>query len=191
MDCLQTHRNRSDLKRLYAGANHYLLVDGVKMEPVQQWIYQTFDNPDWYPLYKNTRYQDVVDLSPCLVQIPSDASIDHQFQQTLGPQGCAISIRSWLETEALGARLSRLLWVYTERGQYLHYRFYDPLSLSRLVPELEPEARFNLFGEIEEIEWFNTEQQMWQLLTLPPTANDSCDAVPVFKNEWVAAISAG
>lgn len=167
----------------------YLLIDGVKMEPVLQWVYQHIDNPEWYPLYKNTRYQDVLDISPCLVKVSIESDILHLFESELGPKGAAIWLRSPYELEVLGSTLSRLLWITTEDGRYLHYRFYDPTSLSRLMPALTSDECAELYRGTESITWFNAQQQSWQKMTLPKTeAPLPQPSDLVFKPQWLDAL---
>lgn len=170
-------------------AFEYLLIDGVKMEPVLKWVYQHIDNPEWYPLYKHTRYQDVIDISPCLVKVSIDSDIPYLFESELGPKGSAIWVRSPYEIEVLGSILGRLLWITTEGGRYLHYRFYDPTSLSRLMPVLTSDERAELYRGTESITWFNAQQQIWQKMTqsiteapMPKSSN------VVFKPQWLEAI---
>lgn len=189
MSLLKSDPQLAELGLSETDAFDYLLLDGVKMEPVLKWVYQHIDNPEWYPLYKDTRYQDVIDLSPCLVKVPIDSDIPYLFESDLGPKGSAIWLRSPYELELLGSTLSRLLWITTEDGRYLHYRFYDPTSLSRFVPALTPDESAELYPGIECITWFNAQQQTWQKLTLPETkAPLPQSSGVIFKPQWLDVI---
>ncbi len=190
MEYLTSHRQLSELTAFSnTGLHHYLLLDGVKMEPVLQWIYQFIDNPEWYPLYKNTRYEDVIDISPCLVKIDTGSGVIEPFENDLGPQGRAIWVSSFLDVEALGASLSQLLWITTESGQYLHFRFYDPITLSRLIPALHAEEQASLYKGVENIVWYDAKPCLWNMLTLPSTHKEVTHLGAVrFKTEWISAI---
>jgi len=189
MSSLKSDSQLSALSLSETGGFDYLLIDGVKIEPVLKWVYQQIDNPEWYPLYKDTRYQDVIDLSPCLVKVPIGSDIPHLFESELGPKGSAIWLRSNHQVEVLGALLSRLLWITTEDGRYLHYRFYDPISLSRLIPALTPDESAQLYHGIESITWFNAQHQAWQKLILSASeALLSQSSGAVFKQQWLDAI---
>ena len=190
MEHLSSHSQLSELTAFsHSGLHHYLLLDGVKMEPVLQWVYQSIDNPEWYPLYKNTRYDDVIDISPCLVKIPAGSDIADKFEHELGLQGKAILLISSLDIEVLGTSLSQLLWVMTESGQYLHFRFYDPITLSRLLPALQAEEQASLYKGIENVVWYDADQCLWYMLTLPNTHKEATHLGPVrFKAEWINVI---
>ncbi len=188
MSALISHHQLTGLGLSPTDAFDYLLIDGVKMEPVLNWVYQNIENPEWYPLYKNTRYNDVIDLSPCLVRVPADSDITYQFEHELGPQGVAIWLRSYQAVDVLGAHLSRLLWITTEEGQYLHYRFYDPASLSKLTPELTSEESAKLYHGVERITWFDAAQGLWKQMSVPQKEPQSSpSAGVVFKPEWISA----
>ncbi|WP_250656681.1 DUF4123 domain-containing protein [Alkalimarinus coralli] len=195
MSQLIQNQNLSELCLSQTDALNYLLIDGVKMEPVLKWVYQHIENPEWYPLYKNTRYQDVIDLSPCLVKVPPDSDIANQFDSKLGSEGEAIWLQSSNNIETLGPHLSRLLWITTEDGRYLHYRFYDPASLSRLAPALTPEESAKLYNGVESIIWFNAQQRIWQKLAMPhsdiPLTHSGATLTPsvgiMFKSKWMDA----
>jgi len=192
MEHLTSHNQLSELTAFpQTGLHHYLLLDGVKMEPVLQWIYQCIDNPEWYPLYKNTRYDDVLDISPCLVKIPEDSDITDKFEYELGLQGKAILLSSSFDIEVLGGSLSQLLWVMTDSGQYLHFRFYDPITLSRLMPSLQSEETSALYKGIEHMIWFDAKQRTWKKRSAPSSRKDICHSGCVqFKAEWVDALVA-
>jgi len=189
MEHLASHTQITRLPSSRNDLHHYLLLDGVKMEPVLKWVYQFVNNPEWYPLYKNTRYHDVIDISPCLVKIPTDSDIANQFDNELGPQGKAIFLSSSLDIDALGISLSKLLWITTDNGQYLHFRFYDPLTLSRLIPSLQIEECAKLYSGIGNIVWFDVKQDTWQMLTISHSSKgtDRLGGV-TFKPEWIDAI---
>ncbi len=132
----------------------------------------------------------MIDLSPCLVKIPPDSDVADQFENELGPKGKAICISSFLGVEALGLHLSRLLWIMASDGRYLHYRFYDPVSLSRLMPELTADDCARLYKGVESIVWFNAKQGEWQKLTISHSDGNATEhAVCVFKREWINAIT--
>ena len=189
MNNLSSHAQMTELASPRNGLHHYLLLDGVKMEPVLKWVYQLIDNPECYPIYKNTRYHDVIDISPYLVKVPTDSDVMEQFENDLGPQGKGIWISSFLDIEALGASFSQLLWITTESGQYLHFRFYDPITLSRLMPVLQAEEQASLYKGIENIVWYETKPCLWHMLTLTNTHKDATHLGPVrFKTEWINAI---
>ncbi len=190
MEHLSSHNQLSELMAFpHTRLHHYLLLDGVKMEPVLQWVYRSIDNPEWYPLYKNTRYDDVIDISPCLVKIPEDSDIADKFEHELGLQGKAILLSSSFDIEVLGASLSQLLWVMTESGQYLHFRFYDPITLSRLMPSLHTEEYVALYKGIEKMIWFDAKQSTWKKRSVPYSSKDVCHPGRVpFKAEWVDAL---
>ena len=54
MSSLKSDSQLSALSLSETGGFDYLLIDGVKIEPVLKWVYQQIDNPEWYPLYKDT-----------------------------------------------------------------------------------------------------------------------------------------
>jgi uncharacterized protein DUF4123 len=189
MKHLSSHTQIAGLPSSRSDLHHYVLLDGVKMEPVLTWIYQSINNPEWYSLYKTTRYHDVMDISPCLVKVPLDSRIAEYFENELGPQGKAIWLSSALDLDALGESLSQLLWVMTTKGQYLHFRFYDPLTLSRLIPILQTEDYASLYKGIENMVWFDLKQGVWKKYSTDCTSKSMKHFGRVqFKPEWVDAL---
>jgi len=189
MEYLANHTQIAGLPSSRSELHHYVLLDGVKMEPVLTWVYQSINNPEWYPLYKNTRYHDVIDISPCLVKVQADSSIAEHFESELGRQGKAIWLSSTLDLDVLGESLSQLLWVMTDSGQHLHFRFYDPITLSRLIPSLHSEEYAALYNGVENIIWFDAKRDAWKKLTVPYSSKDTNHSGRVpFKTEWVDAV---
>ena len=49
--------------------NAYLLLDGVSVMELPRKLYQWSDTPTFEPLYRDSRWQELLDLSPCLVAL--------------------------------------------------------------------------------------------------------------------------
>lgn len=69
--------------------NAYLLLDGVSVTELPRKLYQWSDTPTFEPLYHDSRWQELLDLSPCLValdgsQDPYPAGVPRQRRTGMG-----------------------------------------------------------------------------------------------------------
>lgn len=51
------------------GRNRYLVLDGLKLEPLERWLYEHTETPVYEPLYLGTALQGCRSISPCLVKL--------------------------------------------------------------------------------------------------------------------------
>ncbi|MBS7690170.1 DUF4123 domain-containing protein [Pseudomonas lalucatii] len=99
----------------------FILLDGAAL-PALQLIYQHDDAPQVDPLYRGTRHQHAVDVSPNLYR-PSAQSRFWDIQEQWRDAG--IVINSDHSFDILAGHLRSLLSVRMPSGQLAYCRFYS------------------------------------------------------------------
>ncbi|WP_404464087.1 DUF4123 domain-containing protein [Vreelandella aquamarina] len=51
------------------GQNRYLVLDGLKLEPLERWLYEHAEAPVYEPIYLGTSLEGCRSISPCLVKL--------------------------------------------------------------------------------------------------------------------------
>ncbi|WP_313027329.1 DUF4123 domain-containing protein [Pseudomonas lopnurensis] len=128
-------------------ANSYLLLDGVSVEALSRKLYQWSENPVFEPLYLRTEWQELADLSPCLIAL--NGQHDPIMQRFIDN-----AAREWgylLFTHAgFDETLRHLRWLLRVRCQEdetVLLRLADPAVAHRLLAIGNP----RLFGPIEQL----------------------------------------
>ncbi|MAB24656.1 MAG: hypothetical protein CMK78_09960 [Pseudomonadales bacterium] len=125
----------------------YLLLDGVSVENLPQKLYQWSDNPVFEPLYLQTSLQELVDLSPCLIEVGGEHdSVMQAFINSAEQEwGCLLFSRA-----NFGEILQHLRWlvqVEPAKQQEAYLRFADPAVAHQLLSI----KGSRLFGPIEHL----------------------------------------
>jgi hypothetical protein len=122
----------------------FILLDGAAL-PALQLIYQHDDAPQVDPLYRGTRHQQALEVSPSLYR-PSAQSRFWDIQEQWRDAGIVIS--SDHSFDILAGHLRSLLSVRMPSGQLAYCRFYSPGLLKRLCGSLSEADLSDWFGPI-------------------------------------------
>ncbi|RLK46546.1 uncharacterized protein DUF4123 [Alkalispirillum mobile] len=157
---------------------HYLLLDGIALEPLERWLYQQLDTPRHEPLYLHTPLAECRNLSPCLVALEADTPLWKPFME----QGAAVGWGWLMASEAslpeVAEHLRWLLFVeHPGQGEKI-LRVASPRVMQCLL-EAEPEpSQSPLLGVIEAL-WLPTTEDgnvTWRYVARAP--NDSHPGAP-------------
>ncbi|MFY0992932.1 DUF4123 domain-containing protein [Halomonas sp. C05BenzN] len=90
---------------------HYLLLDGIKLEPLERWLYQHLDAPVYEPLYLRTPLEECRKISPCLVALERGSPIWEAFLDQGAVEGWGWLMASEASLEDVAEHLRWLLFV--------------------------------------------------------------------------------
>ncbi|MES3677520.1 DUF4123 domain-containing protein [Halomonas elongata] len=89
----------------------FVLLDGVTMEPVERWLYETHSSPVYEPLYLDTPLSGCRALSPCLVELEVGSPVFERFIEEEATKEAGWLLTSSEPMEVVADHLRRLLIV--------------------------------------------------------------------------------
>lgn len=138
-----------------------LLLDGVSVENLAQRLYQWGESPVFEPLYHGTRWADLMDISPCLVQINTQGDpVLAQFLSASREEWgyLLFSDHTW---EHMIAHLRWLTSVGHPLGEEVLLRIADPAVTHALLTYAESIKDPSLFGPCTHIVTADTALECW------------------------------
>jgi len=147
----------------------YALIDTAFSETCISRYKKMHANTHVMSLYAGTELNELTDVSPCLVQLPSDPSLRKQGLATLlrltnGKPMISVLLSAF-DLESLKAHFSAFLQAETEDGQRFVLRFADTRILPVLIATLDQEPLAYLLSPI--VHWL-TIDRMGKLNRLLP-----------------------
>jgi hypothetical protein len=147
-----------------------LLLDGVSVEKLPQHLYQWTENPEFEPLYLGTRWAELGDISPCLVQIkaqnnPVMTRFLNASRQEWGH--LVFSDQSW---DQLVAHFRWLTSVMHPLGEEVLLRIADPAVTHALLSHAETIKDPTLFGPCKQIVTADAALDCWYINNRPGNA---------------------
>jgi hypothetical protein len=147
-----------------------LLLDGVSVEKLPQHLYQWTENPEFEPLYLGTRWAELGDISPCLVQIkaqnnPVLTRFLNASRQEWGH--LVFSDQSW---DQLVAHFRWLTSVMHPLGEEVLLRIADPTVTHALLAHAETIKDPTLFGPCKQIVTADAALDCWYINNRPGNA---------------------
>ncbi|WP_249976816.1 DUF4123 domain-containing protein [Vreelandella olivaria] len=133
------------------GQNHYLLLDGVVLQPLERWLYEQIDAPIYEPLYLGTPLQECRSVSPCLVKLARNDPLWERFITHGAQQGWGWALSSPASFDDLLQHLRWLLFVEHPHEGTQILCFSQPAVMQGLLEaELHP-GRSSLMGAMEQV----------------------------------------
>ncbi len=147
-----------------------LLLDGVSVEKLPQHLYQWTENPEFEPLYLGTRWAELGDISPCLVQIkaqnnPVLTRFLNASRQEWGH--LVFSDQSW---DQLVAHFRWLTSVMHPLGEEVLLRIADPAVTHALLAHAETIKDPTLFGPCKQVVTADAALDCWYINNRPGNA---------------------
>lgn len=133
----------------------YLLLDGALMD-VPLLAYSHDDQPVVEQLYRSTRHESALSVSPCLVKPSADTRL---WQQQMQWQSKGVVLRSTEPVAVLSQHLKSLLSVRLPNQQLAYCRYYSPTWLVRLLNSLSLPERRAWSGPVEA--WYANSPEGW------------------------------
>ncbi|PKH81548.1 hypothetical protein CXF97_13785 [Pseudomonas sp. Choline-02u-1] len=149
-----------------------LLLDGVSVEKLPQHLYQWTETPEFEPLYLGTRWAELGDISPCLVQIKAQNNpILTRFLNASREEWghLVFSDQSW---DQLVAHFRWLTSVMHPLGEEVLLRIADPAVTHALLAHAETIKDPTLFGPCKQIVTADAALDCWYINNRPGNAPD-------------------
>lgn len=147
-----------------------LLLDGVSVEKLAQHLYQWAQSPVFEPLYLGTRWAELLDISPCLVQIKtqSDPVLTQFLNASRKEWGYLVfSDHSW---DHMVTHLRWLTSVLHPQGEEVLLRIADPAVTHALLVHAKSIKDPTLFGPCTQIVTTDAALGCWHLNQRPGDA---------------------
>ncbi|QFT84216.1 hypothetical protein FIU88_04410 [Halomonas sp. THAF12] len=133
------------------GERLFVLLDGVAMEPVERWLYETHPTPVYEPLYLDTPLAECRTLSPCLVELEAGSPVFERFIEEEAENEAGWLMTAGEALEVVADHLRRLLIVEHPWQGEQTLRVASPEVMRYLLEaEAAPEAS-SLLGPIERL----------------------------------------
>ncbi|WP_111498482.1 DUF4123 domain-containing protein [Marinobacter bohaiensis] len=146
--------------------NEFLLLDGAMIDALM--ITYKYDDSPWVEwLYRNTRHESAIEVSPLLVK-PSAKS---RLWENLGEWSkYGIVLKTKATTDTLLGHLRSLISVRLPSGQLSYCRFYSQSHLPNLLNAMNDGERATFSGPVET--WENPSPNAdWHAIPITPTGS--------------------
>ncbi|MBD9426570.1 DUF4123 domain-containing protein [Pseudomonas sp. PDM15] len=146
-----------------------LLLDGVSVEELPRRLYEWSSEPDFEPLYADTRWSDLSDVSPCLVRLsgPRDPALVQHLQHANEEWGYLLFSKADREDQ-----LIHLRWLSSVKhplGKEMLLRLADPAVAEVLFRHAVQTGDATLFGPFEHIALVDHTRHTWLQYSRPTT----------------------
>jgi len=156
------------------GAIHrYALIDCAIHNNAYQELTSRFVGVRWRSLFEDTPEEDLLDVSPILVAIPSDERGKLLVQWLLAYERSSPSV-TWIDSRMslsnLGTMLTSRMVCRINEDDLVVLRFWDPRILLGLPSTLDAEQRRHFFAPVVEWTAWEPRRQQYYTITAPPGA---------------------
>jgi hypothetical protein len=129
----------------------YVLLDGISVEALLQYLYQWSESPDFDVLYLDTPLAGLSDVSPCLVRLtgPQDPALLAFVENSHDEWGYLLFTRA-----SRAELLNHFRWLVSVRhplGEDMLLRLADPAVVHALLGQSARDNDVTLFGPIEQV----------------------------------------
>lgn len=132
----------------------YLLLDGALLDALKI-AYQYDDSPSVDMLYRATRHQPVLEVSPCLIK-PSERTRLWDNQEVWRSNGVILEADCGMEK--LADHLRSLLSVCLPDGTIAYLRFYSPTQIRMLLSVFASHETVTFSGPVGSWHYFDQEK---------------------------------
>ncbi|WP_275289445.1 DUF4123 domain-containing protein [Halomonas elongata] len=133
------------------GERLFVLLDGVAMEPLERWLYETHPSPVYEPLYLDTPLAECRALSPCLIELEAGSPVLARFIEEQATREAGWLMTSGESLEVVADHLRGLLIVEHPWQGEQTLRVASP-EVMRCLLEAEPApTASSLLGPIERL----------------------------------------
>ena len=187
---MNTELSTTQLKNAFAtsrnnGCELYLIFDGAKPN-MQRRLYQLGGDPKWVPLFLNTPYEYMLDLSPGVVKLDADNRLLEWYLDEGAQIGAGAVVASAQPLEEIAAHFQSYLEVVipNQKRQVVLFRFYSPHILDEFVPSLQSHELSDFLKPASALWWPKTPvsevnvqpaQTVWCEVSTPITGNNKAN----------------
>jgi len=163
------------------GARLFLLVEGAGSNPTAKnlLLQQYSDELLAVPLYLDTDYEPVVNVSPLFVPINTDSEYLRWFIANGPEQNAGILLATVYPPQVVLSHLRGMVEVRLPDYNYASFRYHDPRVVGRYVPAVGEQEQERLLGPLTAMIWpvrlsgpEGHEVWQWRALHAPLTIPD-------------------
>ncbi|MFN3581877.1 MAG: DUF4123 domain-containing protein [Pseudomonas sp.] len=151
-----------------SGPVSYLLFDGVLRENLLPWLYQQDEPLEITPLYVGTRWAELHDIGPVLVQPSPTGQLLANYERHASLWSCCSLLTSTQPSKVLVGHLQQFIAVTDTLSSHSLLRFADPLVIQYWLDSYGLEALGQILGPIDEWRvaahqprWAQTDEAAW------------------------------
>jgi hypothetical protein len=139
----------------------YLLIDGASEPQLMARLYRRREPLNIEPLYLGTRFQDIQQLGPVLVEACEQSTLLQEWEQSDEWQAQSCMLFSRAPLLSVADHLRRFTSPATCNGSSLLLRFADPLVMYHWLSSYDDEARRGVLGPVTHVR-VKTPVHCWQ-----------------------------
>lgn len=136
-----------------SSSNLFLLLDGAAIPSLWDTLHRIESDLVCLPLYLQTEFAALLDISPYIVQIMPSSPLLNEFRINTDFAKAGILFSSFESLQDLKKRLTNILTVLTPSYNEMFFRFYDPYVLDLLVRAGETSPLDTVCGPAKCIAW--------------------------------------
>ena len=164
------------LKHEHDSIHRYALIDCAVHDNAHLELTSRFPGVRWRSLFEGTPEEDLVEVSPVLIDVNSSGQNQALLEWLLAYERSAPSV-TWIDSRMglpnLGAMLSARMTCRINDDDLVVLRFWDPRILLGLPSALDAEQRRHFFAPVAEWTAWEPRRRQYYTITAPP------DAAPV------------
>lgn len=122
------------------------LLDASRDDRVLELLHESVEQ--YQSLYDGVRGETMADAAPYLVQLPNGSALLRRLVQEGWGKAWGVYFRCAGAHKMVRRHFRRLLFVESESGDRLYFRFYDPRVLRVFLPTCTVQQCATLFGEV-------------------------------------------
>ena len=129
------------------GANVFAVLDGASIPDLLMSLYER--EPEHVCLYLGELEPDMAEVAPYLVQLERDSDFTRWLLGKGWAKHWGVFAQTYSDLREMRQHLRKFLTVYSEEGQPLLFRYYDPRVLRVFLPTCTEEELTEFFGPVE------------------------------------------
>lgn len=131
--------------------SNYLLIDGMLRPDAIKQLYQLTEVLEIAPLYLGTRWSNIMDMGPVLVQLPSQSVLAREWHGDAAQRIDACIFHSSASLKIVAAHLRQYLNPDDYLGNSSLLRFADPLVMHHWLSSYSREHLSQALGPIQQL----------------------------------------
>ncbi|NAS96260.1 hypothetical protein CU664_06660 [Pseudomonas syringae pv. actinidifoliorum] len=149
--------------------SNYLLIDGMLRPDAIKQLYQLTEVLEIAPLYLGTRWSNIMDMGPVLVQLPSQSVLAREWHGDAAQRIDACIFHSSASLKIVAAHFRQYLNPDDYLGNSSLLRFADPLVMHHWLSSYSGEHLSQVLGPIQQL-WVQPPLRGWQHGNVSPPA---------------------
>ena len=132
----------------------YLLIEGAGDQPIpKELLFQNDEDLEYTPIYADTEYAPIVNVSPLLVRLDRDSKFLAWFIEEGTELSAGIILISRHGESVVLPHLQGMIEVSLPNYNFAAFRYHDPSVIDRYAMSVDEEAHTRLLGPLTAMLW--------------------------------------